>query len=204
MYSLKSLSKDFQETATELKSILIELSNEPKSFKRDVFIGGSFLKFIVCWENFSEEYFLACMCGARTKTNKIIKPKYSSLPNKMEAFKKLNINRKSRETDYIDWLDSEKLKQFSEDYFRGNSRVHILYEDPNMLYQIKIIRNHIAHNSEKSLKKFKEFIIRQVGYLKLPKPNAADLLISIDRRKSKMFFIIYVEYYIELSQKLSK
>ena len=163
MYSLRSLSKDFQDTATELKSILIELSNEPKSFKRDVLIEGCFLKFIVCWENFTEEYFLACMCGARTKTNKKIKPKYSSSPNKKEAFKKLDSNRKSRETDYIDWLNIEKLKQFSQDYFRENSRVHILYEDPNILYQIKIIRNHIAHNSEKSLKKFKEFIIHQVG-----------------------------------------
>ena len=203
MYSLKRSSKNFINAATELKYIIIELSDESKSFRRDVLIEGCFLKFIVCWENFTEDYFLACMCGGNTKANKIIKPKSSLLADKKTAFKKLNINRKSRESDYIDWLDNEKIKQYSQDYFRRNSRVHKLYEDPNMLHQIKTIRNHIAHNSGKSLKQFKESVIKQVGYLKLSKPNAADLLLSINRRKSKKFFIIYIEYYIELSQKLS-
>lgn len=46
------------------------------------------------------------LCIAKTRSRYEIKPLITSLKNKNDAFKKINRNRRDRDIDYIDWLDS--------------------------------------------------------------------------------------------------
>ncbi len=201
-YSLRPISKKFREEITEIEAVISSQSIRAKSFDRDLFIEACFLKTIIAWENFLEEYFLACMCSAKTLSNKTIQPRGSNSPSKNEAFKKLHIQRKDRDKDYLDWLDTTKLQQRVNDHFHHNSRLHKIYLDSNQLNISRTIRNLIAHNSKKSLKDLEKYIINNLGYLPLINPNAADLLLSNERRTSKKFINIYVDFYKQLELKL--
>ena len=116
------------------------------------------------WETFSEEYFLKCLCTAKTRSKHEIKPLNSSFKNTNDAFKKLNTSRRDREKDYLDWLDSASVKQRIDDYFRKNSRVQYLVEAPDKLYEIRVIRNAIAHRSISAIHKFEKFVKDQLAF----------------------------------------
>lgn len=204
MYSLKTLHKNFYKELREILVILNDLSNENKSYKRDLFIQGAFLRAVINWENFIEECFLSGMCTCKTLSNKTLRPKIVLSKNKDEAFKKLSTNKKVREGDFIDWIDYQKIKQRVEDIYHHKSRFHYIYRDSIILNQIKAIRNHIAHNSKNSQKNFQEQIIQNVGYLSVPNPNVADILVAENRRKRKKFFEIYLEYYFETADEICK
>ncbi len=194
-YSLRVISKQFRGDIAEIEIIINNQSIKAKSFERDLFIEACFLKMMVVWENFLEEYFLGCMCSANSLSNKKLKPKGNSFASKNDAFKKLHIHRKDRDKDYLDWLDTSKLEQRVTDYFHHNSRLHKIYADRNQLNISRTIRNLIAHNSKKSLKDFENYIINNLGYLPLIDPNAADLLLANERRTGKKFIFIYLGYY---------
>lgn len=201
-YSLRPISKQFRGDIAEIETIVNSQSIKAKTFERDLFIEACFLKMMVVWENFLEEYFLACMCSAKTLSNKTLQPKGSNLPTKDDAFKKLHKDRKARDKDYLDWLDVKKLELRVTDHFHHNSRLHKIYTDTNQLNISRTIRNLIAHNSKKSLKDFENYIINNLGYLPLIDPNAADLLLSNERRTGRKFIFIYLDNYKQLEQTL--
>lgn len=122
-YSLNTIYISFKEKVEKLNRIIVHLSSLPPSIQRDTHIEGCFIRLVVSWENFCEEYFLRCLCNANTRTRYEIKPKITSLRNKNDAFKRINTNRRDREKDFLDWLDSAIVKQRIDDYFRANSRV---------------------------------------------------------------------------------
>ncbi len=204
MYSLKPVHKKFIDEIIILKNILYDLSVENKSFKRDLFAEGVFLRIVIIWESFLEELFLRALCKCKTKTNKVIKPKTIISKNVQKAYKKLNIQKKNRDNSYLDWLDYSTLKERAETYFHHRSRIHKIYSNPQYLHQIKAIRNHIAHSSVKTKKDFQEKIIEQVGYLTIPNANVADYLFSTKRNSNKKFYEIYIEFYISLANELCK
>ena len=201
-YSLRPISKQFRGDIAEIETIVNSQSVRAKSFERDLFIEACFLKMMVVWENFLEEYFLGCMCSAKTLSNRTLKPKGSNMPSKDEAFKKLHIQRKARDKDYLDWLDASKLEQRVSDYFHHKSRLHKIYTDRNQLNISRTIRNLISHNSKKSLKDLENYVINNLGYLPLIDPNAADLLLSNDRRSGRKFIFLYLDHYKDLEKKL--
>lgn len=204
MYSIKSLHRNFIMELSSLEQILEDLSLEPKSFKRDVFIQGAFLRAVINWENFIEECFLAAMCTCKTNSNSVLRPKTTLSKNKNEAFKKISTNRRLRDGDYVDWIDYQKIKQRVDETFHHRSRFHSIYRDATILNQIKAIRNHIAHNSKHSERNFREQIIQNVGYLAIPDPNAADILVSTNRGKALKFFRIYLRYYTDTANDICK
>jgi len=197
LYSLKPYHKKFKNELNQLKLILEELSQQPKSFKRDVFIQGTFLKVVINWENFIEECFLAGMCKCKTNSGTILRPKITLSKNKNEAFKKISAHRKSRGTDFLDWIDYQKIKTRAQNVFRHNSRFQKVYRDNIILNQIKAFRNHIAHNSAHSERNFQEQIIQNVGFLPIVNPEIADVLSAIKRNTTQKYFEIYIDYYIE-------
>jgi hypothetical protein len=188
----------------ELENVINTQSAQAKSFQRDLFAEACFLRLIVLWENFIEEYFLSCMCSAKTLSNKTIQSKDRVYPSKNEAFKKLNIQRRDRDKDYIDWQDADKIQQRVSDFFHAKSRLHKIYQDRTQLYISRVVRNLIAHNSHKSLREFKTFIINQLRYLPFTNPNAADLLLANERHSNRQFIYIYLDYYKHLEIELCK
>ncbi len=203
-YSLNQIFKDFKNELIELDRIVIGLSTEEPSTERDTHIEGCFIRFAVSWENFVEEYFLRCMCGARTRNARDLKPLRTPLKNTNEAFKRINTNRRDRDKDYIDWLDTKLVQQRINDYFRKNSRVNNICESPDKLYELIIIRNAIAHRSKFAIVKFEKYVKDQMGYLASPNPTMSSLLIQRSINSNKNIFTILTGYFIELSDKLTK
>ena len=204
MYSLKTLHKNYSIELIELNQILDRLALLPKSYERDIFIQGTFLRCVIIWENFIEESFLAAMCGCKTNSNTILKPIGAKSRNKDQAFKKLSIKRRVRPSDYLDWIDSAQLKHRILENFHHRSRFHQIYRDVGVLNQIKAIRNHIAHNSNQTKKKFTEQIIQANGYLAIPNPNSAEILIATNRHHQKLFYKVYLDYYEEIAYEICK
>lgn len=104
-YALKVVYESFEKDLTELNKIILVLSDKAESIERDTHIEGCFIRLVVSWECFVEEYFLRCMCKAKTRSKYEIKPHGVASRNINEAFKKINKNRKDREKDFTDWLE---------------------------------------------------------------------------------------------------
>jgi len=203
-YSLNLIYLSFKEDIEELNRIIINLSTQPISFARDTHIEGCFIRLVVSWEYFSEEFFLRCLCGGKTRSSYIIKPLMTCSRNTNDAFRKININRMDRGKDYIEWLDSTLVKKRIQNYFRSNSRVHKLIESPDRLYEVRIIRNAVAHRSTAAIFKFKKHVKDQLGYLSSLNPTMADLLIMKKRGVNKHIFLQLSEYFLGLADRLTK
>ena len=203
-YSLNSIYTSFYKEVNELNRIVVDLSDTPSSIERDTHIEGCFIRFVVSWEVFCEEYFLRCMCIGKTRSKYEIKPLTTKSKNTNDAFKRINSHRKDRDKDYVDWLDSTNIKKRTEDYFRSNSRVHKITESPERLFELRTIRNAVAHRSPAAIYKFEKYVKDQLGYLATLNPTMADLLIMKKRGINKLIFILLSEYFLGLADRLTK
>ena len=203
-YSLKSIYDDFEKETIELNSIILQLSTKPESIERDTHIEGCFIRLVVNWECFVEEYFLRCMCKAKTRNKLEIKPQGVASKNINEAFKKINKNRKDRDKDFTDWLDAKLLQQRIDDFFRKNSRVQKICESPDKMFELRVIRNAIAHKSSSAIAKFEKYVKDQMGYLAAINPTMASLLIQTKRNSNEFTFTLLSKHFLLLADKLSK
>ncbi len=114
------------------------------------------------------------------------------------------MNRRDRDKDYIDWLDSTILRQRIEDHFRSNSRVQKINLSSDKMYELVVIRNAIAHRSHNAIAKFEKFVKDQLGYLASLNPTMADLLVQKKRSSNTLLFIILTEYFKNLADVLTE
>ena len=203
-YVLKSIFESFDQEIKELNQIVSVLASQPQSLARDTHIEGCFIRLVVGWECFIEEYFLRCMCRAQTRSKSEIKPKITPLKNTNEAFKKINKHRKDRDKDFTDWLDPTSLQQRVDDNFRKNSRVQKICGSPEIVFELRIIRNAITHRSPSAIAKFKKYVKNQMGYLSEMNPTMASLLIQKRRNSPNMIFSILSSHFLLLSHTLTK
>lgn len=203
-FSLNPIYCSFKKDIEDLNRIINDISTGPSSVNRDTHIEGCFIRFVALWEVFCEEYFLRCLCAGISRSGYKIKPLAASPRNRNEAFKKININRRQREKDYLDWLDSSILQQRVNDYFRSNSRVQKLAEAPDRLYEIRTIRNAIAHKSTMAISKFEKYVKDQLGYLSSLNPSVSELLVMKKRRSREPIFFLISKYYLNLANRLTK
>lgn len=203
-YSLKKIFDNFKNDIDDLNRIVGSLSVQPESIERDTHIEGCFIRLVVSWECFIEEYFLRCMCKAKTRGNREIKPHGSVSRNVNDAFKKINKNRKDRDKDFTDWLDGKLLQQRIDDHFRKNSRVQNICESPDKMFELRVIRNAIAHRSPSAIAKFEKYVKDQMGYLATLNPTMASLLIQQKRNSNDLIFTILSNYFYSLADKLTK
>ncbi|XAG86402.1 hypothetical protein MRM63_14615 [bacterium 19MO03SA05] len=203
-YSLKIIYEKFEKETKELNRIVCTLASQPESLERDCHIEGAFIRLVVGWECFVEEFFLRCMCRAKTRNSSEIKPQSAAARNTNEAFKKINKNRKDRDKDFTDWLDSKSIQQRVDDHFRKNSRVQKICESPEKLFELKIIRNAIAHRSPSAVAKFEKYVKEQLGYLSSMNPTMASLLVQKKRSSPEFIFTILSNYFLGLAERLTK
>jgi len=203
-YSLNATFLNFERELAELNRIILQLSVEPENIERDTHIEGCFIRLVVSWECFIEEYFLRCMCKAKSRSKYEIKPHAAASRNINEAFKKINKNRKDRDKDYTDWLDAKLLQQRIDDYFRKNSRVQRICYSPDKMYELRVIRNAIAHRSPSAMAKFEKYVKSQMGYLASLNPSMASLLIQNRRSSSDLIFTILSTYFLSLADRLTR
>ncbi|MGB0836170.1 MAG: hypothetical protein ACPGR2_16780 [Psychrobium sp.] len=203
-YSLKATFEKFDKEVRELNQIILELSHNSSDLKRDTHIEGCFIRLVVSWECFIEEFFLRCMCKAKTRSNYEIKPQGSPSKNINEAFKKINKNRRDRDKDFTDWLDAKLFQQRTDDFFRRNSRVQKACEAPDKLFELRVIRNAIAHRSPSAIAKFEKYVKDQMAYIATMSPTMASLLIQKRRNSNELIFTILSHYFLSLADRLTK
>jgi hypothetical protein len=203
-YSLKATYENFAKDVQELNRIVLRLSSAQDSLERDTHIEGCFIRLVVSWECFIEEYFLRCMCKAKTRGNQDIKPHGPASRNINEAFKKINKNRKDRDKDFTDWLEARLLQQRIDDYFRKNSRVQKSCEAPEKMFELRVIRNAIAHRSPSAIAKFEKYVKDQMAYIAEMSPSMASLLIQKRRNTNGLIFTILSSYFLVLADRLTK
>jgi len=202
-YTLGRLYNDYHTTISDLSAIVSDLSNAPQNLGRDVQIEGCFIRAVVTWENFVEEYFLRCMCSASARNKATLKPKTSCSRNTADAFRRLETNRE-RHQDYADWLSNDSLTQRVNAFFHHRSRLHRICDSPDRLWVLNTIRNAIVHRSVSAITRFKDYVINQHGYLASIDPSMAELLVTPKRSNSKLIFIDIVDYYDGLADILTK
>ncbi len=203
-YQLKNIYKSFEQEINELNRLVSRLSTEQESIERDTHLEGCFIRLVVSWECFVEEYFLRCMCKAKTRGNSNIGPHATASKNTNEAFKKINKNRSDRDKDFTDWLDIKLVQQRIDDHFRKNSRVQKICESPEKLFELRIIRNAIAHRSTSAVAKFEKYVKSQMGYLATRNPTMASLLVQKKRSSNELIFTLLSNYFLALAERLTK
>jgi hypothetical protein len=203
-YSLRAIHEDFKCQLNELNQIVLELSVAPSNLNRDTHIEGCFIRLVVSWECFIEEYFLRCMCRAKTRSKYEIKPLGTPSKSIDAAFKKIHQNRGDRDKDFADWLDAKKLQQRINDNFRKNSRTQTICESPDKMYELRTIRNAIAHRSPSAIAKFENYVKNQLGYLAALNPTMASLLIQKKRNSNELIFTLLSSYFLALASRLTK
>jgi len=202
--SLNKIYKKISKDLIDLNNLILELSSDLESIDRDTHIEGCFIRLVVTWECFVEEYFLRCLCKAKTRSNYVIKPHVTPSKNINEAFKKINKNRKDRDKDFTDWLDSKILQQRINDNFRKNSRLQQICRSPDKLFELRIIRNAIAHRSPSAIAKFEKYVKDQMGYIASMNPTMASLLVQKRRNNNLLIFTILSNYFLLLADDLTK
>jgi hypothetical protein len=202
-YSLNNIYQIFENEIQELNKLVTLLGAMPESIERDTHIEGCFIRMVVSWECFVEEYFLRCMCKAKTRTGTFIKPHGSNSRNVNDAFKKINKHRRDRDKDFTDWLDAKLVQQRIDDNFRKNSRVQKICEAPDRLFELRIIRNAIAHRSTSAVAKFQKYVKEQMGYLATINPTMASLLIQKKRNTNDFIFTLLSNYFVGLALRLT-
>jgi hypothetical protein len=201
---LRTISIQFRQGLDELEIIIAAQLALPKSFQKDLLIEASFLKLNVLWENFIEQYFLFCMCSAQTYSGKILKPRIPVFPNEDDAFRELNRRRRERHEWYLDWNDPDSLEERVTRFFHGNSRLHSIYFDRIRINNTRILRNHIAHNSQKTMREFTTFVISELGYLPSPDMNVTDFLILNEAASATTYANVYINHYKTLENSLTR
>jgi hypothetical protein len=206
-FPLKPISLKFRADVLNLKDIFDREWLKPKTFERDLLIEACFLKSVIAWEEFIENYTLTCLCEGEIRRGVIIKPKrgISVCQNLHDAFKSLKSTRVDWYTYYYDWLKPNSLEEKIIGRFDPRSRLHSVYSDRIKHNQIIVLRNAIAHSSRKTIKLLEGVFITLIGYIPYTSLSVkpVDFLIETDIT-GRAYFHILIDFYVYLEDKLMR
>jgi hypothetical protein len=114
-------------------------------------VGLSFLRVISAWESFLEEVFIRYLCGAKTENGYCPERILSGCNNTKNALQIIAGDPEyNNEKGYLSWSDYRTVEKGSRLYFReGKPFTEITDYEKQMIKECCIIRNRIAHSSEK-------------------------------------------------------
>lgn len=161
---------------------------------RDYIIDCSFLKMCTLWEQYLERLFISFMLKNRSESTCGFSCYVSPIDDKHAYNLICNVN------NYPDWSDCDKVLIWTNLFFDGNCPLLKLSGFKGDVKQLQKIRNHIAHNSEKSKATFLE-LQRNLGVL--PASNTTAELLSLTKPPKKNQ-IKYYDYYAELLEDVAK
>lgn len=72
------------------------------------------------------------------------------------------------------------------------------------MFELRVIRNAIAHRSPSAIAKFEKHVKDQMGYLAASNPSMASLLIQKRRNSNDIIFTILSNYFLSLADRLTK
>ena len=171
----------------------IEKCNEELINDNSVLYEVYFLKIYVVFENYLGEIFEKYCLGQMSERG--YKPKRRLEFDDIEQLR--IILEAGKKSNYIDYI--EKIKNLSKEIFQDNP-FSILLEDAEnvtLFNQMTLLRNCIAHESDFSKKKYRESCLGNKTYI-----SPGEFLMSLNKKKSKSYYSIYIEKIINISSGL--
>jgi hypothetical protein len=162
-------------------------------------VESSFNTAFRCYENFIRDIF---MLYCQEKVPKSGQAVHSYLRPKdflhAEAMIKSSM-------PFLDWSNPDIVIQRAELYLKDGAPVKIPYSaHRETLQDMKSIRNHIAHNSEESLEKFKKVIKKHYTVYPLEMPRPGKFLLEPDRKTPSNYkLLVYLEFLKQISSDLT-
>ncbi|MGD1044227.1 MAG: hypothetical protein ABR936_02740 [Bacteroidota bacterium] len=119
----------------------------------------AFLDMYLSWEDYLENTFVRFMCGAKTKN--CYSPKLFVCPPTLEHALKYFMTPKG----YVEWTSAQAVSERAELVFKDGEPYSSAFRPViNILNQMRIIRNAIAHRSGKALSDFEDLVTDEIGY----------------------------------------
>lgn len=163
--SLPSLHQVFGLFKTEVSSatkLFDKIENNPGVLHQpqvDLIFELAFLKIFIAWEQFLENTFIRYMCGASSLSGK--KPiRIVSARHLDDALKVICAER-----PYADWASVEIVVERANRFFdNGEPYATPLQSAAVELANMRRIRNHIVHHSNKSREDFNKLLVNTYGF----------------------------------------
>jgi hypothetical protein len=165
-----------------------------KPHRRDSITELAFFKVFSAWEAFLEEVFILYMLGQQApKGRKIVR--YGFPPNEDAAYEWVADGR-----DYAKWTP-EHVKPRAKRLFRGGRPFDgALTSHHNLLFQLKTVRNAIAHDSASARQKFEDLVRNELGTLP-PNTSPGGFLLMVKPRSTPP--VTFLEFYFDEIKKVA-
>jgi len=110
----------------------------------------AFLRVLLAWEDFLEESFIRYMIGATPRRGRWPRPE--SRPKTLDRARTIMLGERR---DYVDWYSPDAVNKRAELHFsRPELYVNAINAVATHLNRMRIIRNRIAHRSQRAKKRY--------------------------------------------------
>ena len=103
---------------------------------------------------------------------------------------------------HLDWTDPDMVIRRSELYLKNGEPVKgVFTSNKQILDELRILRNHIAHNSKQSRRAYVNLLQQKLGTIPLRQPPVGEFLLMQDREEPAKY---YLETYLETLGQISE
>jgi hypothetical protein len=182
--------------------LLVKAANTRKSTfnqrHKSVIAELSFFKIYLAWERFLEEIFIMYMM----KKSKSIRSKFFSFvqPNNKECAKRLLFEG----DEYAEWKYGNTVSRAERFFKNGFPFKDILNRISTDLNDIQVIRNGIAHNSDKAKNQFSLLVRTKMTFLPTKNFSPGDFLLSTNNKFNKTYLETYSNKLISVCTELRR
>ena len=156
--------------------------------RRDSLTELAFFRVFSAWEAFLEETFILYMLGQHAPRGRRVR-RYGFPPNEDAAYEWVADGR-----DYAKWTP-DHVKPRAKRLFRdGRPFEAALTSHHNLLFQLKIVRNAIAHDSANARQKFEDLVRNELRALP-PNTTPGSFLLTIKPRTAPP--VSFLEFYFD-------
>ena len=148
---------------------------------------GIFISTFREFERFLEDIFLLYTLEKPTLSNK--KPASYLKPRNFDhAFELIKSSM-----HFLEWNSPDTVNRRAETYLKNGEPIKtVITANMVILRQIRHIRNHIAHNSKESLKKYKKVIIKHYNVLPMSIPRPGEFLLNfVPNQAPPLYYLVY-------------
>jgi hypothetical protein len=165
--------------------------------RRDSLTELAFFRVFSAWEAFLEESFILYMLGQKAPKGRKIH-RYGFPPNEDAAYEWVNEGR-----PYAKWTPDD-IKPRAKRLFRdGKPFSQAITNHHNLLFQVKTVRNAIAHDSASARDKFEEMVRNELRTLP-PNTTVGSFLLTTKPRTTPpiSFFEFYLDSIIKVADEI--
>jgi hypothetical protein len=192
MRAIESAENLYAAVSPYLKNLYDGINTNPlHPSQARMVVGLSFLRIMAAWESYLEDVFLRYVCGAKTNSGYSPNRKIVGCKKIEDAYHIIAGDPDfSIEKGYLVWSDYKKVIGRARIYFQDGKPFTDLNDvEKQMLKEGNIIRNRIAHSSDKCINDFVLLAKQKENIKKLPKGYSVGRFLIENRKGVPTLFI---------------